>query len=199
MLMFAGLLSILDCQPIFHKENSAALTVISLTSIKPAAEVILAKPHALAGPLPKPTPPVMADSLTRAAAQLQFEPLPTVPRSQIETGQLPAVAGSRLEGEPQNIVIVTSPDTALKEYQSTIWRMIDANRPRGVNMQGMVTIVFRLSADGALLSLGVSRTSGNMLLDRIALRSVRQAAPFPHPPAGLSGSAMTFEIPINFH
>lgn len=80
-----------------------------------------------------------------------------------------------------------------------LWRLIDANRPRGVNMKGAAVILFRLSADGTLEAAQVSRTSGNILLDKIALRSVRQAAPFPRPPGDLSVTALTFEIPINFH
>lgn len=79
-----------------------------------------------------------------------------------------------------------------------LWRMIDANRPRGVNMKGAAVILFRLSAEGVLEAAQVSRSSGNILLDKIALRSVHQAAPFPRPPGDLPVTALTFEIPINF-
>lgn len=89
--------------------------------------------------------------------------------------------------------------SALRAYQLTIWRTIDAHRPRGINRHGTVLIAFRLSTDGALLSAEISRTSGDMLLDKIALRSVRQASPFPRPPEAVPAAALLFSIEINFH
>ena len=65
-------------------------------------------------------------------------------------------------------------------------------------MHGTAVIRFRLSPDGALIESAVSRTSGLIQLDKIALRSVRQAAPFPQAPAGIADTQLTFEIPINF-
>lgn len=59
-------------------------------------------------------------------------------------------------------------------------------------------IRFRLTPDGALIESAVSRTSGLIQLDKIALRSVRQAAPFPRAPTFIADTQLTFEIPINF-
>jgi protein TonB len=67
-----------------------------------------------------------------------------------------------------------------------------------VNLSGTVLILFQLSANGELRFADVSQSSGNILLDKIALRSVRRAAPFPLPPKGIPDAALTFKIPINF-
>ncbi len=90
-------------------------------------------------------------------------------------------------------------DEALRSYREALWREIDRNRPRGVNMSGTVLLQFEIGPDGSLRTARVARSSGNILLDRIALRTLRQASPYPRPPAGAAGADLVFEIPINFH
>jgi len=86
----------------------------------------------------------------------------------------------------------------LADYKLQLWRHIDAHRPRGVQGRGTALIGFRVASDGTLLSSQIARSSGNMLLDRIALRAVRQAEPLPWPPESLLPDQLTFVIPLNF-
>jgi len=83
-------------------------------------------------------------------------------------------------------------------YARLLWSHIAQRRPAGISLSGTTMISFRLDAQGRLLSAEVSRASGNMLLDRLALRTVRMASPYPPPPAGLTEETLGFSIPFSF-
>ena len=63
---------------------------------------------------------------------------------------------------------------------------------------GNVTIAFIVSPTGALASVRISRSSGNTALDRVAVASVRRAAPFPPPPEGMLAKDREMIYPLNF-
>lgn len=86
----------------------------------------------------------------------------------------------------------------LQAYQQILWAQIAAHRPRATRMAGTVRVRFQLDHGGALISCEVTKSSGLMLLDGIALRSVRQASPFPAPPEELAEDALQFEVPVTF-
>lgn len=64
-------------------------------------------------------------------------------------------------------------------------------------MRGTVRVSFVVSSSGAIVSAGVSGSSGDGKLDQAALRMVRSAR-VPAPPAGLGGSRHAFAIPLSF-
>nr|WP_260395093.1 energy transducer TonB [Sphingobium lignivorans] len=86
----------------------------------------------------------------------------------------------------------------LQAYQQILWAQIAAHRPRATRMAGTVRVRFQLDHGGALISCEVTKSSGLMLLDGIALRAVRQASPFPAPPEELAEDALQFEVPVTF-
>jgi protein TonB len=83
-------------------------------------------------------------------------------------------------------------------YRQQLWQRILAARPRGAKGTGTVIVRFRLSRDGSLLSAELAGSSGQFLLDRLALQAVRRAAPFPAPPDGMPDSALVFTVPLSF-
>ena len=85
----------------------------------------------------------------------------------------------------------------LDAYRQQLWAIIAAHRPPGVHLDGEVGIRFMLDPDGALRSAAVARSSGDPMMDRLALGTVRRAAPFPKPPPDGSGS-LTVEIRFRF-
>lgn len=198
LLAVAALVSMLDHRSRLGDNHLPVLTVVTLQPARPVAEHISPPKSARHDPLLKVAPPpttkpkkqTLASGLTIASAMPSSAPLLH------ETGIAPEeVVPGHNSGlsRPRD-----EPDTALSEYQAALWRKIDANRPRGVNLSGTVLILFRLSENGELHFAEVSQSSGNILLDKIALRSVRRAAPFPIPPKGIPDAALTFKIPINF-
>lgn len=90
-------------------------------------------------------------------------------------------------------------DSALASYQRQLWAHIAARRPGGINLPGIAMIRFAVDEGGRLASVELAATSGNAALDRLALRTVRNAAPFPAPPRDAHGDRPVFLIPFSFH
>ena len=198
LLAIAAFVTMPDHRSKLGDNHLPVLTVVTLEPARPVAEQTSPPKPARHDPLlevapTQPTKPKM-DALASGQAVVSSRPSSApVPH---ETGiALEEVVPSHNSGRsrPRDEL-----DTALSEYQAALWRKIDANRPRGVNLSGTVLILFQLSENGELRSADVSQSSGNILLDKIALRSVRRAAPFPLPPKGIPDAALTFKIPINF-
>lgn len=110
-------------------------------------------------------------------------------------------AAIRSEAEPA--VIEAAPQKALEDkirvlYAQRLWRHIAARRPSGTHIPGTAIVTFAMTSDGSLKALSLARSSGNAMLDRLALRTVRAAAPFPVPPPELQGADMEFSLPFGF-
>ena len=199
LLVAATLASIFDFRSDGTTDRGAALTVVTLEAKPPVAT---REERAAPTPATLPTSsshvPQSAQRPTIKETGAEISPQPgssvpvvAAPESVSPARITPALPASTRPGAPE----IT---TALELYRATIWRQIDAHRPRGVTMRGTAVVRFRLSPDGLLIEATVSRTSGLIQLDKIALRSVRQAAPLPRAPTGIADTQLTFEIPINF-
>jgi len=85
-------------------------------------------------------------------------------------------------------------NAAVSNYPGQVMRKISrVGKPR-VNARGTAMIAFSISSGGGLASISVARSSGSSALDRAAVRIIRQASPFPRPPAG---AQRQFSIRIN--
>lgn len=196
MLALAALASLLDYRSGLQDNHAPTLTVVSLEPDRPSAKPKLPRHPEEQNSYPEPAPPRSAGPVPVAGAPADAPGgliAPTAPSPE-ETAKLSEDPMSETAAPPRHTAGTL--DTALSEYQASLWRKLDANRPRGATMKGTVLIRFRLLADGTLLTAQVSQSSGNILLDRIVLRSVRQAAPFPRPPGSIPPSELVFEIPI---
>jgi TolA protein len=66
----------------------------------------------------------------------------------------------------------------IKEYVKNYWKI-----PNWINAEGLNTLVtLKISDDGNISDLTISKGSGNPEFDDLALNSVKNAAPFPPPP-----------------
>lgn len=90
-------------------------------------------------------------------------------------------------------------DTAWNSYQLLLWRQVLARRPDGLHLSGEATLRFTLDMNGALIDADIARSSGNRMLDRLALRTLRNAAPFPTPPEEIRDRILTFTIRFQFN
>jgi protein TonB len=68
-----------------------------------------------------------------------------------------------------------------------------------MGFSGTAIVRFRVGRSGGLESAALLRGSGVMMLDKLALRAVRQAAPFPPPPAEIGDDRLIFDVPVQFH
>jgi TonB family protein len=78
-------------------------------------------------------------------------------------------------------------------------RRLKANY-RGYSSEGEVCLIFTLSSEGALLNCGIEhdKSSGDKVLQEIALRSLKEAAPFAPFPKGLTIGRMSFNLVVSF-
>lgn len=88
---------------------------------------------------------------------------------------------------------------ALAVYAKALRQRIMARLPGGLNRQGAVMVAFTLNTAGHITSAEVAQSSSDLQLDRIALRMVRAAAPFPAPPADVPDTRLRFSIEVRFH
>lgn len=89
--------------------------------------------------------------------------------------------------------------SALAQYNRAIWQRIAAHKPKGVHLPGRTLVSFTVAANGALQGAAIAQPSGNDELDRLALSTVRAAAPLPPLPPALGTQPLSFEIPFAFH
>jgi periplasmic protein TonB len=91
-----------------------------------------------------------------------------------------------------------TPPDGRAQYAQTIHAQIHrcCRYPHGcASASGSVMVSFAISGGGALTESGVSQSSGDCELDRIALESVRSAGLFPPTP---TGAEMRFSAPFQF-
>ena len=69
---------------------------------------------------------------------------------------------------------------------------------RKMGVEGTVLVVAALERDGTLHRCEILQSSGSLLLDNAALRSVRAVAKFPQFPAELHADTIDLRIPITF-
>lgn len=79
-------------------------------------------------------------------------------------------------------------------YRAQVWAKLAAHRPK-LDLSGSATAIFTIGPSGALRTVRIARSSGNAALDERASGAVRNAAPFPPPPSGLSAN---YSIQIYF-
>lgn len=149
-----------------------------------------------AAPRPISVPP----NSTGAAAAQATSPAPAL--SQPLPATTAAVTESSLQSH-HSAKPPERPEEARQAYARLLWRHIAQHRPAGISLSGTTTISFRLDAQGNLLSVHISQSSGNMLLDKLASRTVFRSAPFPPPPIELApielaGEPLSFAIPFSF-
>ncbi|MDP1632835.1 MAG: TonB family protein [Caulobacter sp.] len=148
-------------------------------------------------------PARVADSSVRARAVVAPAPGPSASRKMAAAA--PAASASPLTptappapapAPPTSDAMPERPNQAAEAYARLVWARIAARPPRAVEGAGTAWVTFRLDRSGRLAALRLTGSSGRPAFDRAALATVRAAAPFSAPPAGLAEAALMFEVPI---
>lgn len=171
-------------------------------------------------PKPKPKP---AAPVETATIDMPEHPLQDKPTSEALTVPLPLTAGpsdpatsiepSRVEAStetnPQTVTVeeraIADPQL-LADYRRSLQALLEKSKryppqARLRRMEDEVIVSFTINEEGGLETCTLVSSAGFGLLDDAALAAIRDAAPFPAPPAGLaqaSGEPITFEVPIVF-
>ncbi|GAA4767357.1 hypothetical protein GCM10023219_11220 [Stakelama sediminis] len=154
-------------------------------------------------PVRKPRPHKRTPMLQSAPSPAPESPVPdavVAPIPVVRTAppvKTSAVQVQKPAPAPTPAAPVQSTEQRRNAYAALLWQRIAARRPGGIHMPGTATIAFKLNAAGGIVRANVVQGSGNRMLDRLALRTVRRAAPFPKPPQTLDG-ALDFTIAFHF-
>jgi len=200
------------------RDESESLVTIELVSPPPSAEpeqpvtapVAAPEPPKPAKPeQPKPIfekPKVPAPAVKRPPAPRQTEEAQPMAQPEPASAAVSMADANADTAPPASPAAPAAPPAShasgqedpMQAYARTLWAQIIGHKPRGIRFQGTVVLSFSLSAGGDLLSAEISRSSGMGSLDRAALGALKDAAPFPPPPAGGNGGALSFTIPFTF-
>ncbi len=139
------------------------------------AQVAGSKPEA------KPEPKTVSAERPKGTAAAEAQGAPTAKPMTLGFGRLvkPPAAASK----------VTS-----GRYAANVRAAIGRHRP-GARGGGSATVAFSIGPAGGLQGVRIVRSSGKPALDQAAIATVRSAAPFPPPPAGINSA---FSIQIYF-
>lgn len=94
-------------------------------------------------------------------------------------------------GGPRSGAVSAYPGKVQARVQSAAGRS-------GVGEAGKVLVSLTVAADGRASDVRLFRTSGNPVLDRIALAAVRRASPFPPIPREAGRTQWAFTVPVQF-
>jgi periplasmic protein TonB len=182
---------------------------VSTPEAAPEPVLRVAAPSAPAA-APRETPPMPSSRLVAEPAGQAVVPgtalAPPAPITSIEgagvangIAPLRATAPAPLAGA----VEVHRASQGQDQYARHVLAWIEARKsfPRDLASrlrEGVVHVRFTLDGRGRVIHCGIVRTSGMTWLDKLALSQIREASPFPRPPAGLAEEGRVFEVPLRY-
>ncbi len=83
-------------------------------------------------------------------------------------------------------------------YLSIVQDRIGRNWERSYIGKGKVKVFFRIKRDGSIVGAMIERSSGDVGLDRLALRAVTASSPLPPLPEGYTGNNLGIHILFNY-
>jgi protein TonB len=145
-------------------------------------------------PIPKPAAkPVHAP---KPVASLPVQVAPSPPSESQEEPAAATVAAAPPAPAPA-AAPVGADDDSLAVYARMVWARIDAMKPRGVRLPGMVRVNFAIAPDGTLAFVRLEDGEGSVL-GSVALETMRAAAPFPKPPPQALPAQLVYTVPFRF-
>ncbi len=177
---------------------------------KPVVEVepvitkeVVTKEVGKSAPTPKRRPKQMEASkkpeVKKAKPRKERQKPNTGPKPVIkETVAVPKSAGQSAQKNTRSMGSKADFQTVIASYFGELQAHIAAKKLPGAGRQGVVSVRFEMDVKGQLLNFAIAKSSGIKALDRIALKSVKNAAPFPIPPVPMHGQKLVFTIPYLF-
>ena len=146
------------------------------------------------GDIPEPEPAPVAKASPR-----EEKPAPKSTPAEKPRETAAARPQGGLFGKPMSLGFGRKPAPAAGKvssgrYAANVRAAIGRHRPRAGG-GGSATVAFSIGPGGGLQGVKIVRSSGRQAADQAAIATVRAAAPFPPPPAGINN---TFSIQIYF-
>lgn len=155
---------------------------------------------------PKQEPKKEPKKIVQKQKSKEIKPLPVVKKDDVipvKTVQAePPIQAVQETQKPKQQISKAKADTdEVKKYLAKVRKILQDNLEypyyaKKAGIEGVAVVCFCLKKDGSMpaYSLKISKSSGHALLDRHALETVQNSAPFPIPPSG----EMEVTIPIAF-
>jgi TonB family protein len=147
---------------------------------------------------PKPEPKKSEPRKPEAKKSVEKAEPKSTPRPPSEAAKKGTNSSRTLETAANKNGKATATPGEANQYAARVRSKIARNRPDGFNQRGTTIVAFVISNSGGLSQVSVASSSGNARLDQAALQAVRNSAPFPTPPPGLSQRQLTFSINFVF-
>ncbi len=133
-------------------------------------------------------------------AEAIFE-VPKEARQRKQEAAAPAGGGSEARSDTASDAKASAPAAAsagaAREYSRNVVEALRKTRPKSSAGLGTVRVKFKIDEDGGVASAEIAKSSGNKMLDDIALEAVRQTK-FLTPPAGMTSTQRFYELPYYF-
>jgi len=183
--------------------------------IEPEVAAIVPPPRARVRPQPRPepAPPAPVLAAPEGAGPGEFS-MPAGEEGGVPggmgTGHGTGTEGAASEASPEVAPVRTGPSRAeLRRRVMGYIRGLSGSlagrvgyplAARREHLEGVVILRMRLSADGSVLAVRMSRSSGHDVLDEAALASVREISSLSAPPEGVPWDEnRELPVPIRFH
>ena len=188
----------------------------------PPEKQALAKPEPVPEPKPEPKPELKPEPKPRPQEKVKAEKKPRLAERKLVKRQRKRRKRKRANRRSGYLAKVNAPGRLIRgatrgamkgprqtstgarvslrqvrQYGALVRARIARYRPRGSG-KCRVVIAFSLSPSGGLRAARIARSTCSTRLAQAALSSVRRAAPFPRPPAGIRAAQLRFSIPFSF-
>lgn len=159
-----------------------------------------------------PVPPVVAQQappLVARQPEPPSPPPPTLPNAAVPLPEKPAPPPIPVAAPAANADAAPGADTppqhasarAVTAWQKALLKNLlraEARVRRPAHARGTVRVAFWLNPSGRLLEARVAAPSGMPDLDALAVKLVRDGAPYPAPPQGTQAADLAFIVPVIF-
>ena len=133
--------------------------------------------------------------------------VPDLPESLVERVRLPDAQNvpslNILGWKPERVVAIDEQGFTARSYMEMVRLKIESHKrypkiARVRQIEGRVTIYFIITPAGDAKSVRVVKSSAFKILDQAALRAVKDASPFPRPPARVFSGEIPLKISLVF-
>lgn len=143
----------------------------------------------------RPTPPSVSASSPAPTAQKKPQTNTVAQTARKAAGQGGKAAKGKNGTEENASANAAKTASLARKWGSRIHARISQRAPKGAG-KGKAVVAVTVARSGQVLSVSLSRSSGNATLDRLAVRAVKQAGRMPAAPKGFEAPRHTFHIPI---
>lgn len=149
-------------------------------------------PEIVLSPLREPLPPVEPQEDVVAVIAAAPTPVARPPAPQVKSAPVRLPVRSAQAG----LVPYSYHQQLLAHIERHKYYPAQARRKQ---IEGTVVVAFDMDVNGALRSYSLVRSAGHKILDEAALATIRNASPFPLPPAAsMSRATLAFQVPVQF-